>query len=144
MLSKYLSRYSMKIITLSAALILTSIYAHSQNLIGYNPKEIQKYMKENHREMNYNNVVNSKFSYLKYSDNSDNQTMLFFLSPDSVCRSVRIICDVSMKSQKIKELNSQYVKNGENRWIDRRDGKEYLIEIMEGKWSCVISIEHKK
>jgi adenosylmethionine-8-amino-7-oxononanoate aminotransferase len=134
----------MKIITLSAALILTSIYAQSQNLIGYNPKEIQKYMKENHREMNYNNVVNSKFSYLKYSDNLDNQTMLFFLNPDSVCRSVRIICDVSMKSQKLKELNSQYVKNGENKWIDRRDGKEYLIEIMEGKWSCVISIEHKK
>jgi adenosylmethionine-8-amino-7-oxononanoate aminotransferase len=134
----------MKIITLSAALILTSIYAQSQNLIGYNPKEIQKYMKENHREMNYNNVVNSKFSYLKYSDNLDNQTMLFFLNPDSVCRSVRIICDFSMKSQKIKELNSQYVKNGENKWIDRRDGKEYLIEIMEGKWSCVISIENKK
>lgn len=94
--------------------------------------------------MNYNNVVNSKFSYLKYSDNSGNQTMLFFLNPDSVCRSVRIICDFSMKSQKIKELNSQYIKNGENKWIDRRDGKEYLIEIMEGKWSCVISIERKK
>lgn len=101
-------------------------------------------MKENHHEMNYNNVVNSKFSYLKYTDNSDNQTMLFFLSPDSVCRSVRIICDVSMKSQKIKELNSHYRRNGENQWIDRRNGKEYLIEIMEGKWSCVITIESKK
>jgi hypothetical protein len=134
----------MKIIILSAALILTCICAQSQNLIGFNPKEIQKYMKENQREMNYNNVVNSKFSYLKYSDNSDNQTMLFFLSPDSVCRSVRIICDVSMKSQKIKELNSHYKKSGENQWIDRRNGKEYLIGIMEGKWSCVISIESKK
>ena len=134
----------MKIITISVALVLTCIYAQSQNLIGFNPKEIQKYMKENQREMNYNNVVNSKFSYLKYSDNSDNQTMLFFLSPDSVCRSVRIICDVSMKSQKIKELNSHYQKSGENQWIDRRNGKEYLIGITEGKWSCVISIESKK
>jgi hypothetical protein len=134
----------MKIITLSAALMLTCIYVQSQNLIGYKEKEILKYMKENHSDMNYNNVVNSKFSYLKYSDNQENQTVLFFLNPDSVCRSVRIICDMNMKSQKINEFNSHYKKNGENKWIDRRGNKDYLIEFMEGKWSCVISIEPKK
>jgi len=94
--------------------------------------------------MNYNNVVNSKFSYLKYSDNSEDQTVLFFLNPDSVCRSVRIICDISIKPQKMKELDSQYTRKGENKWIDKRGGKEYLVEIMEGKWSCVISIEPEK
>ena len=120
------------------------ICTHSQNLIGYKEKEIQKYMKENYHDMNFNNVVNSKFSYLKYSDNSENQTVLFFLNPDSVCRSVRIICDVSMKSQKMKELDYQYLTKGENMWIDTRNGKEYLVEIMEGKWSCVVSIEPEK
>ena len=49
-----------------------------------------------------------------------------------------------MKSQKIKEFNSKYVKSGENKWIDKRGGKEFLIEIMEGKWSCIISIEQEK
>jgi hypothetical protein len=116
----------------------------SQNLIGYKESEILKYMKENRRDMNYNNVINSKFSYLKYSDNSENQTILFFLNPDSVCRSVRIICDVSMRSQKMKEFDSQYIKSGENKWIDKRDGKLYHIEMMEGKWSCVTSIESEK
>ena len=134
----------MKIIILSAALILTCICSYSQNLIGYKGNEILKYMKENRHDMNNNNVVNSKFSYLKYSDNSENQTMLFFLNPDSVCRSVRIICDISMKSQKVKELDSKYLKNGENKWIDKKAGKVYFIELMEGKWSCVISIETKK
>jgi hypothetical protein len=134
----------MKIITLSAALVLTCIYAQSQNLIGYKGNEILKYMKENNREMNYNNVINSKFSYLKYSDNTETQTVLFFLNPDSVCRSERIICDVNMKSQKINEFNSRYTKNGENKWIDKRGGRTYLIEINEGKWSCVISIEQEK
>jgi hypothetical protein len=134
----------MKIITLSAALILICVCTQSQNLIGYKGKEILKYMKENRHEMNYNNVVNNKFSYLKYSDNSENQTVLFFLNPDSVCRSVRIICDAGMKPEKVKELNSQYLKNGENKWIDKRNGRDYQIEIMEGKWSCVISIESEK
>jgi len=134
----------MKTVTLSAVLILTCICIQSQNLIGYREKEIVKYMKENRQEMNYNNVVNGKFIYLKYSDNQEKQTVLFFLNPDSICRSVRIICDVTMKAKKEKEFNSQYVKKGENRWIDKRDGKDYLIEVMDGQWSCVISIESDK
>jgi hypothetical protein len=134
----------MKILSLSAVLIFTSIYAHSQNLIGYKEKEIRKYMKENRSDMNYNTVINSKFNYLKYSDNLEDQTVLFFLTPDSVCRNVRIICDISLKPQKVKELNAQYVKNGENKWIDKQKGKDYLVEMTEGKWSCVVSIESKK
>jgi hypothetical protein len=134
----------MKIITLSAALILICIFTKSQNLIGYKENEIMRYMKDNHSDMNFNNVVNSKFSYLKYSDSSENQTFLFFLNPDSVCRSVRIICDINMKSQKVREFDSKYMKRGENKWIDRREGKNYLIELMEGEWSCVISIESEK
>jgi hypothetical protein len=101
-------------------------------------------MKENRHEMNYNNVVNSKFSYLKYSDNMESQTVLFFLNRDSVCKNVRIICDSSLKTQKVKELNSLYLKKGENQWIDKRNGKEYIIELSDGKWSSVISIEQKK
>jgi hypothetical protein len=134
----------MKFITLSAALLLICIWGHSQNLVGYRENDIRKYMKENRHDMNYNNVVNSQFRYLKYSDNSENQTLLFFLDADSVCKSVRIICDVSMKPEKLKEFNSHYTKNGDNRWLNKRDGKDYLIEITDGKWSCVISIEAKK
>ena len=44
----------------------------------------------------------------------------------------------------MKELDSQYMKSGENKWIDKRDGKDYVIEMMEGKWSCVVSIEPEK
>ena len=134
----------MKIFLLSAVLILTCICASSQNLIGLKEKEIRKYMKENHIDMNYNTVINSKFNYLKYSDNLENQTVLFFLNPDSVCRSVRIICDVSLKSQKLKELNAKYLKSGENKWIDTQKGKDYLIEMTDGMWTCVVSIETKK
>ena len=144
MLLKFHNRYSMKIITLSAVLLLTCFYAHSQNLIGYKQKDILRYMKENRSEMNINSVTNSKFSYLKYSDNYENQTLLFFLNPDSVCKSIRLICDVSMKSEKVKEFNSRYVKSGENRWLDKRDGKVFHIDIIDGKWSCVISIESEK
>jgi len=134
----------MKIITLSAALVLICITADSQNLIGYKAEDIIKYMKVNRKEMNYNDVVNNKFSYLKYSDNLENQTILFFLGPDAVCKSERIICDISLKSSKVREYNSQYKPIGQNKWVDRRGDKTYIVELLDGKWSCVVSIESEK
>jgi hypothetical protein len=134
----------MKTITLTSTLMLICICSQSQNLIGSEGKDIIKYMKLNHSEMNYNNVVNNKFSYLKYSDDSETQTTLFFLNADSVCKSVKMICDKSIKPLKIKELNSQYQNNGENNWIDRRDGKTYLIKLTDEEWSFVISIVTEK
>jgi hypothetical protein len=134
----------MKIITLSALLTLICICSNGQNLIGYKQQEIRKYMQENRDEMNYNKVVNSKFNYLKYSDNLESQTVLFFLNRDSVCNYVRIICDSSTKSQKVKEFNSRYIIKGINKWVEKRNGKEYVIELNDGKWSSIISIEQKK
>lgn len=134
----------MKNITLFALLFVTGVYAVGQNLIGYNDEEIKKYMKENCKEMNFEKVTNSIFRYLKYSDNSNSQTLLFFLNPNSVCKSVRMICDVNAKTEKVKEFNSLYKRSGENKWLDLRAGKVYIIEIKEEKWSCIISIEPDK
>jgi hypothetical protein len=134
----------MKIIALLVFVILTGSGSYGQNLIGYNDFEIRKFMKDKKGEMNFDKVINNKFIYLKYSDNYDNQTILFFLSPDSVCKNVRIICDKGLKAEKINEFNKLYRKNGDNKWIDRRGGKDYYIEIKDEKWSTVIIIEPGK
>ncbi len=134
----------MKITSISALLLFICIHIQGQNLIGFNQKEIREYMKVNCVEMNYNNVVNDKFSYLKYSDNQDNQTLLFFLDPDSVCKNMKIICDKGLKPQKIKEFNTLYVKSGENEWTEKKDGKEFIIQVADEKWSFIVTIEQKK
>jgi hypothetical protein len=113
----------------------------AQNLVGYSSADIRNYMKENHRNMNYNSVVNSKYSYLKYTDNDETMTALFFLDSRSVCSSVRIVCDPSLKEQKMKEFDSIYSKSGENKWVDIKNGKNYLVTLENGKWSCTITIE---
>lgn len=134
----------MKTVTLTTAIMLICICSQSQNLIGSKGKDIMKYMKLNHSDMNYNKVVNNTFSYLKYSDDSETQTTLFFLNADSVCKGVKMICDMSIKPLKMKELNSQYIKNGENNWVDRHDGKTYYIKLTDEEWSFVISIVTEK
>ena len=129
----------MKVITFNIILMLSVTGTFGQNLIGFNNREIKEYMKEHHKDMNFNKVTNNKFKYLKYSDNFDSQTLLFFLNADSVCQTVRLICDQRVKGDKIKEFNSIYNKSGENRWIDTREGKNYLIEIRDEQWSSVIT-----
>jgi hypothetical protein len=144
MLLKYLKLYGMKVATLFAALSLTVICTYGQNLIGYNYREIRKYMKENHMDMNFNSNANSKYNYLKYTDNSDSQTVFFFLNPDSVCKSIRMICNASLKAEKEKEFNSRYKKVGDYRWLDKQNDKDYLIEIRDEEWYSVITIEPDK
>jgi len=131
----------MKVIVLCSVLIIVGSYAFGQNLVGYNNTEIRKFMKENRKDMHFNKVKNSMFSYLKYTDNSDSQTILFFLTNDSICKGVRVICDNSLSREKLRELDKNYRRIGENRWIDNQNGKSYLIRFKEEEWSCSITIE---
>jgi hypothetical protein len=131
----------MKTVLLSLILIFTCYFSFGQNLVGYQGKEIKKYMKENCQDMSQENVSNSKFSYLKYSDTEDSQTLLFFLDCDSICKSIKMICDIRVKTEKVKEFNSIYKIYSENKWIDTRNGKNYLIEIRNEQWSYNIIIE---
>jgi len=133
----------MKIVLLFAFFTVSGLLS-GQNLVGYKDFEIRKFMRENMGEMNFNKVSNDKFNYLKYTDNSDSQTILFFMKKDSVCFSIRIICDAKAAADKIKEYNSTYKKTGVNKWIDRRNGKDYLIEIKEEQWSNIVTIEPVK
>jgi hypothetical protein len=134
----------MKIISLSALFLSICFHIQGQNLIGSSQKEILEYMKKNYSEMNRNNVVNEKFKYLKYSDNEDSQTFLFFLDSDSICKNIRLICAKGLKDQKTKEFNTNYIKSGANEWIQKKNGKEYLIEVFDEKWSFIVTIEQKK
>jgi hypothetical protein len=134
----------MRIVSLFAGLLLTGYFTYGQNLVGFNSKEIQKYMKENRLDMNVEKVTNNRFKYLKYSNNSDSQTLLFFFTNDSICKSVRLICDQRIKAEKVKEFDSIYKKIGKNRWIENRNGKNYHIEIREEEWSCIVTIEPDK
>ena len=131
----------MKTAALFTFLMVASCYTFAQNLIGYNDAQIRNFMKQNRKDMHFNNVKNTLFNYLKYSDNSDSQTILFFLTPDSVCKGVRVICENTMKPEKIKELDASYKRIGDDKWVDIHNGKNYLIKLKEEEWSCSITIE---
>jgi hypothetical protein len=118
-----------------------SITVFGQNLIGYHEKAIRTYMKENFKNMNFLTFVNNPtFKYLKYSDNNETQTLMFFLAADSICRSERLICDMELKNAKIKELDTIYKKKGINTWTEMSKGKNYIIELKDEEWTFSVTI----
>jgi hypothetical protein len=131
-----------KIIVSSVIIFLIGLNLNGQNLIGSNEKEIRKYMADNQKNMTFQNFTNnSTFKYLKYSDADETQTILFFLNEQLVCKTVRLVCDKSLKTQKIKDFNSLYKKAGDNQWTETKNGKSYLIEIKDEEWSFNITIK---
>ena len=112
-----------------AVFLLTIYTSHSQNLIGYKAADIKKY---------------TSFSYIKYSDKYDTQTILFFLSPDSVCKSIHTICNKNIRSEKIRELDSLYSRSGENIWTDKKPGKNHRVKLVDDEWSFSVTIEPEK
>ncbi len=139
MLSKFLRNHVPFIMASVFLLGMAYLNADGQNLIGYSDTDIRKFMKENHKEMICNDVRNTMFKYLKYSDENESQTLFFFLNDDSVCRNIRLVCDRSLREKKLKELDSAYKKTGVNRWIDRRDGKKYVVELKDEKWAFTVT-----
>lgn len=115
-----------------------------QNLIGYHERDIRSYMKQNQKSMILQGLTfNNTYRYLKYADRSQTQTLFFFLSADSVCRSVRLICDKTLKDKKVAELNSLYKPVGNNLWEEEKNGSKYLVELKDEDWTFNISITTK-
>jgi hypothetical protein len=126
----------------SVILFLISININGQNLIGYNDSEIRKYMAENQKGMTFQKFTNnSTFRYLKYVDEDEMQTLLFFLNDQAICKSVRLVCDKSMKTEIIKDYNTIYKKSGENQWVEAKSGKNYLIDLKDEEWSINVTIK---
>lgn len=102
-------------------------------------------MKDNNQNMTFRSFTNnSTFKYLKYGNRDDSETLLFFLAADSVCRSVRLICDKSLKAEKLKELDSSYKKNGENIWTETKNANKYIIELKDEDYTFIITIKPNK
>jgi len=93
----------------------------------------------------YNETLGKPFEdRLKYADEEETQTMLFFLNEQLICKTERMVCDKSLKAEKIKELNSLCKKTGDNEWTETKNGKSYLIIIKDEEWSFNITITLKE
>ncbi|MDZ7738488.1 MAG: hypothetical protein U5K32_05360 [Bacteroidales bacterium] len=133
----------MKILPLAIIMILLSVTLTGQNLLGFTPDEITEYIKENHRNLvKDNNSRNEYYDYLKYTDGtSGTTTVYFFMSEDKKCKRVKRMHVHSLKDEVIREMDSLYVKKGDNTWVDEKKENRALIRLVNEEWFFTINIE---
>ncbi|MFP4488791.1 MAG: hypothetical protein ACLFN1_05765 [Bacteroidales bacterium] len=133
----------MKILPLAILMILLSVNLTAQNVLGFTPGEIVRYVKENHRNLvRDDNSRNEYYDYLKYTDGtSGTTTVYFFLSEDKRCSRVKRIHVHSLKDEVRRELDSLYVKKEDNTWIDEKKDNRALIRLLDEEWFFTVNIE---
>lgn len=141
---KFLNPCLMKAVILFLFILFFSSGIYGQNLIGSDEAEIKKYMKENRIEFKLQNDKNNYFKYLKYVNNTNTETLIFFLSNKYICNGIRLICDQNLKNQKLKELDLSYTKEGSNLWSEKKKNKNYVIELTDEEWFFSINIKLKE
>ena len=126
-----------------ACLFLITSVLSTPNLVGSSEEEIKQYMEENEKGFVYQSYTNnSTFKYLKYTDRRETQTILFFLDTNLECKLVRLVCDISLKSSKLKELDALYTRTAENNtWKEIKNGISYIIELREEETTFSINIQ---
>ena len=106
----------------------------AQNLIGKSKDEIATFMKTHRSDFEKVKVINESYNYLKYQDALGEQTILFFLSKNDICTSIKLMSHYVHLGKEIAELNEKYESLGNNKWKYSDAGKDYQVELQKGQW----------
>lgn len=135
----------MKLISLLFTLLLVTFSTPAQNLVGYSAEKIKKHIEKNNAELSQvTGLKNDKYDYLKYEDEEGDMTVMFFMSEDNKCTSVKSIYVHSLRDEVTAELDKSYTKRSENVWSDENKGKEAVITLEVEDWFFTVSIKPDK
>lgn len=133
-----------KIFTVGFVLMLALLSVHGQNYIGMHKDDIAKVLKQQNPDFRIDNsVINNTYHYLKFEDKISEQTILFFLSEDDVCKYVRWISDYANLNDMMGMLNREYRPIGDKTWTYSHDGKIYTVRLEEEKWYFTVNIREE-
>lgn len=134
------------IIFLSAAIVLLSLSVSAQNYIGLHKDEIAKRMPQEYKGFFFEKEVNvDDRGFLKYVNTLDEQTILFMIDTDGFCTAVSRMYNTWLYDQVVNELNSKYQQVSTNKWLEEKEGKNYDLTLIKGKWFLTLTIRpHSK
>lgn len=136
-----LFRYALLIILLTGIALNSS---NAQNYIGLSKDEIIKEMSLSYKNFKLNtNTVNPYYKYLKFEDEIDEITILFFLSDDNICTMVRKMSDYANINDELDSLKQNCAQIGKNMWSCPAKGKKYQVTLEEGEWYFTLTTKQK-
>lgn len=138
----------MKVVVLNILLLILGLPQEgsffSSSYIGKHKEEIKKIMLENHRTLRLNSSnVNEKYNYLKYEDQINEITVLFFLSDSNTCKRIRLMSAYSNINYILDDLNNNYEEFTRNKWHYSSNENEFAVILEEGDWFFTVTVKNK-
>jgi hypothetical protein len=133
-----------KVFVLILSCLITS-HLLSQHLIGLNKDQVMVAMEKYYPSFSIDNTtVNHTYKYLKYSDNSSEQTMLVFLSDDDKCTATKLMSDFSNLEEVKAKLNKAYKPSGKDKWVYNLNGINYQVTLKRAEWYFTVFTSKKE
>ncbi|HHJ09265.1 MAG TPA: hypothetical protein ENK25_00030 [Bacteroidetes bacterium] len=105
---------------LSGFFLLLVLPGPAQNFIGRKAEEIRKYMTTEQNNFSLDETtVNKVYKYLKYVDEMETRTALYFLSDDDVCTWYKVVYDNDLLPSVIAGLDSTCRKVSDTLWLEK-------------------------
>lgn len=117
-----------------------SFTLNAQAFIGMGREDVLKTMRIEKPDFRYDdNVKNEKFNYLKYISDSGLETWIIVFDNEERCKAVRATCASSMMTQKRKELDALYTKEGADKWSYSYRTGSISVELKNETWYFTIT-----
>jgi hypothetical protein len=134
----------MKLLAISfitATIVILSQLVNAQNYIGLHKNEIAKQMPQEYKGFYFEKEVNvDDRGFLKYVNTIEEQTILFMIDADGYCTAVSRMYNTWLYDQVVNELNSKYQQVSTNKWLEVKEGKNYDLILIKGKWFLTLTI----
>ncbi len=125
----------LKTVQILLLLSIISPVALPQHFIGMHSEAVEEIMTEDYPDFNQDkSFVNKSFNYLKFVDNLEQQTWLFFLDDNDYCKSSKLVCDYLLLDDKVAELNNSYKKVGDLSWKYQENKKNFSVTLKKEEW----------
>ncbi len=122
-------------IIISAIFMALALTGTAQEFIGMQTDQIKKEMRAAGKDFALDeSTVNKVYKYLKYVDDLETRTILFFLSEDDVCTWYKVIYDNDLLTSVVQQLDSTCRKISDTLWLEEIDGRQYRKELKQQDW----------
>ncbi len=122
-------------IGLTGLFLLLAFQGPAQNLIGLKADEVKAFMRTEQNDFSLDeSTINKTYKYLKYVDDLETRTALYFLSDDSICTWYKVVYDNDLLAPTIALLDSTCRKVSDTLWLEKRDAHTYRKILDRQKW----------
>ncbi len=122
-------------LVIGAVFLLLALTGTAQDFIGMQAEEIKRQMRAGHKDFALDETTKNKvYKYLKYVDEMETRTILFFLSEGDTCTYYKIIYDNDLYNSVVQQLDTTCDRVSDTLWEQTVNGKKYGKVLKRQDW----------